>query len=516
MTSTIGEIHETLGGNLPGPPVPAFRVPPFVPPNPNAPPSQQQQQIAQQTQAQAQTQQMLTSLQAQLQETQNALSGHVERIRNLEGLLEEQDRMRSELREVKERMEEARGEWERLREDRERSTIDLTDEDGDSDEKEDLQSEDIDDDNTRTIRLDENDLNDIVDNKDLHSVDGPGRATGDRSVDEDTSKQQDQPASAAFAAAQARLEAENSALAERMEALSTELSAASQLSSSLRTQYIEAAETIRGLESKVTTLEKALQSERVIPKEEETTSQSTDQRALPIEQDSATHKDDILREVESRFIDWKKSFEEAVQRERQGWQEEREQLRSTLSEWEKRSESLKHTQDNAAASASSRRKRRSKASTVGSSSAESSDSQDDSYEEEGFVSPVTEEEAHSPARDDEDQRSGDGIDYPKRPRSRRRRRHPDGNRAHHRTSGLGRASKGHAGNNAAHDDGGSAVTRRRSWIPFGQSLQDKNEEVSVANGTIGKDPTKKAYNKKHDASTVLEVSRDLRLSIFQL
>lgn len=448
-----------------------------------------------------QTQQLLTSLQTQLQETQNALNGHVERIRNLEGLLEEQERMRKELKEVKERMEEARGEWDRLREDREHGQLDLTDEDGD-DEKEDLQEEDVDDDDTRTIRLDEAEAADLFDNKSqkeslsTHSSENKAstRAEESESVHNVNS----------IAVTQARLETENTALSQRMETLSNELSAASQLSSSLKSQYTEAAETIRGLEEKVNTLEKALQSQRSHAEPKPGTPLANGQISSEEEHDGS--RDDILREVESRFTNWKKSFEEAVQKERQGWEEEREQLRITLSEWEKRSESLRQSQSMSVASNGGRRKRRSKASTVGTSSEESSDSQDDGPEDDGFVSPVTEEEAHSPPRDGEASHEEDGLTHIKRPRSRRRNyRSGEAAKAAKRAAARAEAQQAQDANNSpSKETGGSAVRRRQSWIPFSQSFQG-DADGDVASGASG---SKKQQDHGRHAATVMDVSVD--------
>ncbi|KAK9895391.1 hypothetical protein P389DRAFT_92646 [Cystobasidium minutum MCA 4210] len=497
LTNTIGEIHETLGGNLPVPPVPAYRVPPYVPGAANAPPAPPQ--VSQQSQAQ--TQQLLTSLQTQLQETQNALNGHVERIRNLEGLLEEQERMRTELKEVKERMEEARSEWERLREDRSREAIESSEADSDSDEKEDLQDDEVDDDGTRTIRLDEEEAASLT-RGDAHEVPLSIYASGDNN-----NKQEDSATSSLtrdIAATQARLEAENETLSQRMQSLSNELSAAAQLSASLKSQYNEAAETIRGLEMKVNTLEQALQTQRA--------SSDPGERAMPSSIDSVTGgessknggRDDILREVESRFTNWKKSFEEAVQKEREGWEEEREQLRITLSEWEKRSESLRHSQG--VSSSGGRRKRRSKASTVSTSSEESSDSQEDSQEEEGFVSPVTEEEAQSPAQFDDDSSAADGVTQPKRPRS-RRRNYRSGEAAKAAKRAAARAEAAQASDSSkspSKEGGGQSLRRRQSWIPFSQSGSEKTDAANADKRDGGKTSDKKQHQRGREASNVLE------------
>lgn len=414
--------------------------------------------------------------------------------------------MRRELKEVKDRMEEARGEWERLREDREHNHINLTDEDSDSDEKDDLQEDEIDDDGTRTIRLDESEAAELLDHKSenvplsLHS-----------SESKDNTKEMDSASNdeaSRIATTQARLEQENTALSQRMEALSNELSAASQLSSSLKSQYVEAAETIHGLEIKVNSLEKALHSNRSefqAPKQE---SQST-RKSAEVEAEKGSNRDDILREVESRFTSWKRSFEEAVQKERQGWEKEREELRVTLSEWEKRSESLKQNQSGSSMSNGGRRKRRSKASTVGTSSEESSDSGEDSPGEEGFVSPVTEEEAHSPPRDGNESSTAEGAAYPKRPRSRRRNyRSGEAAKAAKRAEAKAASRSVQEGNMSAIQSAGETNLRRRqSWIPFSRSFVG-----NAGGGGEGVDnavDSEKKQQRRREASTVMEVSSSM-------
>lgn len=494
LTSTIGEIHDTLGGNLPAPPVPAYRVPPYIPGAANAPPPQQPAL----QQSQVQTQQLLTSLQTQLQETQNALNGHVERIRNLEGLLDEQERMRTELKEVKERMEEARVEWDRLREDHDQGRIALTQHDGDSDEKDNPHEEELDNE-TRTIRLDGNDAAVVSSEKVKEAWESPG--SRDKSDNNGAKPMLNETSS--IAAIQARLEQENSALSQRMEALSNELAAAAQLSSSLKSQYHEAAETIRGLEVKVNTLEKALQSQRSDPGVEKAVLHEAGGVSSPKTAEHNNQRDDILREVESRFTHWKKSFEEAVQKERQGWEEEREQLRMTLSRWEKRSETLQQTQHVSTNASGSRRKRRGKASTVGTSSEETSDSQEETGDGEGSVSPATEEETASTKPDEEASLAAEGV-IPKRPRSRRR------NYRSGEAAKAARRAAAKAGSHIAADgdaspdkkDGGSALRRRQSWIPFSRSFHSAGQGDHLDDSAST--AAKKQQQRKREGATVMD------------
>lgn len=544
LTSAIGEIHETLGGNVPGPPLPAYRVPPYVAPNPNAPPSPQQ--IAQQSQAA--TQQLLQTLQTQLQETQNALHGHVERIRSLEGLLSEQERMKAELAEVKERMEEAKTEWSHLKEGNsvkassnglprdafnEALNNDDDDDEGDDDEKDGFEDAD-EETETRTIRLDDG-LDDLTTSDPVpgepgrgdshpaagakrHTASGAAAAAGAGAV-----------GAAALAASQARLEAENAALAKRMEDLSNELSVASQLSSSLKSQYVQAAETIRSLEEKVSSMEQELHQQKSIeskgmndatgaprPTQQATTqTPETKINGPPGPVPTVLPKpEDIIKEVENRFTDWKKSFEAAAKKDREDWEAERERLRVAVQEWERKSTLLEEASLSQRAASSSainpRRKRRSKASTVGSSSEETSESDEaddvSSKTDEGFASPVT-DDSHSPPstrKVDEGQAeeaNGDVLkSLPKRPRSRRRRRGQD--RAPPLSPSAGSTlgaelDAAHSSARSTLEEGGSPLLRRRSWIPFSSNPDGTQGPAGVAGMPSSPSPTSPQSTSPH-------------------
>lgn len=463
MQNSIGDIHESLGGNLPGPPMPAYRVPPFVPPNPNAPLSPQQ--AAQQSQQQ--TQQILTTLQGQLHETQTALNGQVERIRVLEGRLSEQDRIKTEFKELVVRMEDARQDWERLKDSQQLS---VPEDDVDSDKEE---LDELDGDETRTIRLD-GDLNGLL-TKD--AADDEPHARVDTGL---SSRGEITDAIDNLTTVQMKLAAENTDLSIQVHSLSNDLSAAAQLSTTLKIQYSQAAGTIRDLEEKVRRLETALQQqERRLATAAEPTA-AIERSAPAVESNS---KDAILREVENRFTDWKKSFEDAVKREREGWQEERERLRVTVQEWERKS-SLFEQQ----AASMTRRKRRAKASTTGSVSEHSTSDSDSDELDEGLISPIT-DDSSIPASISQ---AGSVMlnEMPaKRPRSRRRRRAPGGASKSQRkksTSSHERSGESHSSASLEPDsvEGGSPPQRRRSWIPFAQNLSDLGKPTSATRDAI--------------------------------
>ena len=408
--------------------------------------------------------------------------------------------MKVELKEVREKMEEAKGAWDHLKDSREVNNSDSRDDGSDKDE-----SDEFEIDNMKTIRLDDG-LGDITDDDTLP-------LHGDNNQYDDGENLRDgSPSStdsrSALSATQAKFQAENAALSQRMETLTNELSAAAQLSSSLKSQYVQAAETIHGLEEKFITLEKARNQQRGA------SSPSLDSSDI-WNVAPTSGKDEIMRELESRFTDWKKNFEDSVRREREGWEEERECLRIAVQELERRS--LLSQQQNAASSGSSsgRKKRRSKASTISTSSedGETSEGSEEGSLEGGFVSPVTDDSASpgSSSKGTEDATSS--MSVPKRPRSRRRRRAPDGGFPARSTESSSPSEASRKGKKTALSPGshdgegeGSELRRRRSWIPF------SNTSNSHTHSTIFGQETPRGNGFPHSAkngATVFEVSRSL-------
>lgn len=88
----MADIHDTLGGNVPPPPPPAFH-------------HTTRQGITLLGKANGADLQGLALLQAQLSDTQASLAGHVDKLRNLEGLAVEHDAIRSELDDLRSRFE---------------------------------------------------------------------------------------------------------------------------------------------------------------------------------------------------------------------------------------------------------------------------------------------------------------------------------------------------------------------------------------------------------------------------
>jgi hypothetical protein len=445
-------------------------------------------------------------------------------------------------------MEEARQEWEELKESKERalhhqddhSPNAMAEELDDDEEKEDLDlAGDAEADNTRTIRLVDG-LDDLAQGDDAARAPGSGGAetgTDARVVHEATEKH----SLSALSEVQQRLEAENTALSQRMETLSSELSTASELSTSLKTQYVQAADTIRLLEEKVRTLEEALQKQSVETREAAsaasaataaaTASAASAAAAAAVSQTQSTGptapasgptpaqvevtlsagKAEIMREVQTRFTDWQKSFEEAVKQERATWEEERERLRISVQEWERRSTALEKQaaaiDASASGSGSSRRKRRSKASTVGTSSEEETSESDSAGTGEGFASPVTDDSTIRsvdlpPIAEEEVTGVTKSRSSSRRAKGKRGRKTRESTKGSSGTPGRPQTSNQPAPQSAGVIEGGSAPERRRSWIPFSMS----SDEAPSVTGTGGRHPLSRSKDGK-GGRTVFEVSK---------
>ncbi|KWU44368.1 hypothetical protein RHOSPDRAFT_3221, partial [Rhodotorula sp. JG-1b] len=282
VNSTLTIVHDTFSGG------PAPSLPPGAgiprgfsnPRNGGQHTQQQQQQQLQQQQAAANEAhaQSIAALQAQLNETQSSLQGHVGKIRELEGLLAEHDTIKREVGGLRAQIELAQESMSALMRDRERQQ--------------------------------------------QHQGYGRGAPTSSpppastpalvMSTDGDDAEQGTSNADA-LAASNKRerlLEEQNGKLVARLEALSLELSEATQLGAALRTRHAEASETIKLLEQRIVALERAV-----------------DQRVAEAE-------GKVLEKVEQTWTGWRERFEQSWKEERLSWEGEREALRKLVKEWE--------------------------------------------------------------------------------------------------------------------------------------------------------------------------------------
>ncbi|GAA5989974.1 hypothetical protein JCM10908_002403 [Rhodotorula pacifica] len=365
VNSTLTQVHDTFSGG-PAPSLPPGAGIPrgFSNPRSGGNNNGQQSHAAQQQQQQAAANeahaQSIAALQAQLNETQSSLQGHVGKIRELEGLLAEHDTIKREVGSLRAQMEEAQESMSAIMRERERgshhhqvatTTRGVTngresplakmleaEEEDDEDlggEHEDLGDDDDEDDKDNEDDADaDDDTRSIASVETVTSVPPLRNGTADKhrqqqhrgsaplDVDEDDAPNSTPPpastpaqggSTASGASNRERLlEEQNSKLVARLEALSLELSEATQLGAALRTQHAEASETIKLLEKRIEALE------------------------LAVDQRVAEAEGKILQQAEARWVGWRERFEQSWKEERLSWEGEREALRRLVKEWEER------------------------------------------------------------------------------------------------------------------------------------------------------------------------------------
>ncbi|GJN94006.1 hypothetical protein Rhopal_007069-T1 [Rhodotorula paludigena] len=302
VNSTLNIVHDTLGGGAP-PTLPAHL-------RPSAGSMGATSRAASDAHAQS-----IAALQQQLSETQQSLAGHVEKIRDLEGLLAEHETIRREVGTLREQMEEARESMsgllrERERDERQRRGVSTTN--GRESplaallEREDDEEDDGDD--AASIAS----VDTVVNGK--HKAREEAREPDDdepvAALRETTSTPPpEKPASTTAQDERERLlHEQNAKLVARLEALTVSLDEATQLGAQLRTQHAQASETIKALEERVHSLEEAV-----------------DRRVAEAE-----------GRVEQRWETWRAQWEKSWRSEREGWEQERDKLRELVRDWEER------------------------------------------------------------------------------------------------------------------------------------------------------------------------------------
>ncbi|BGP58151.1 hypothetical protein JCM8202_002550 [Rhodotorula sphaerocarpa] len=368
VNSTLGQVHDTFSGG-PAPPLPpGAGIPRGFSASRAGANAQQQQQQQQQHEAHAQS---IAALQAQLNETQTSLQGHVGKIRELEGLLAEHDTIKREVGSLRAQMEEAQSSMSAIIRERDRSLaaasssgaspkrgagagattngresplarmLEADEEEEDDDEDGDYLkgSDDSDGEDEAADEDDDADAQSVASVETVTSASKRDRTNGTEAraplapldADEDsanapTSSPPPPPPSATPAMVDASsaallasssererlLEEQNSKLVARLEALSLELNEATQLGAALRSQHAEASQTIKALEDRVLALEQAVDA-RV-----------------------AAAEGKVLQQAEERWTLWRDRFEQSWKEERLSWEGEREALRRLVKDWEER------------------------------------------------------------------------------------------------------------------------------------------------------------------------------------
>ncbi|KAJ1022324.1 hypothetical protein NDA13_005235 [Ustilago tritici] len=361
LTTTMHDIHETLGGSAP--PLSSAPYPHLVPLLPGAVNAQQQQQHGQQHAKDAENQAAtneshsatISALQAQLSETQSSLAAHVDKICSLESILSEHDSIKREVSSIKMQMEEEKREMEAAAmSSGSRSSINgFGTIRGAPSFNRSLEHDDFDDDaNVASVET-------VTQNNDQDSF-GPGASSGadhlgprappdmpSHLVSEDAAdvgsirapevseassanlaKSDSHSRDLAPAAAltwqglgkhgeerDVELRAQNEALSARLEQLASQLEQALALSRGLQAQHAQVNDTVKTLEERVHTLEKQVEQKAATAPPEEATAA-------------------LLKGIEGRWTEFRSDFEESWRKEREGMQTEREELCQVVRVWD--------------------------------------------------------------------------------------------------------------------------------------------------------------------------------------
>lgn len=384
LTGAMNDIHETLGGNLvriQSPylltyvPHPISRQPPSLPPYPQSlPPAVPPQARQNESTAPAQASRSpdssmaLTELQSQLQETQTSLASHVEKIRSLEGMLAEHDAIKREVSTMRELMEERKREMELLRI-HTQSPTNLRRQRSHMDDHSDEYSSD--DDDARSIstivpheleRVEEEDEEQLAAEEEEEEErrrrrdevrprtpepTGMGMSEDDDEHDAVSSRPRTASASSHLRPKSPSTSTIPDELTQRLNALTSQLESALELSRTLQQQHSTAQSTISQLESKVASLESLVQNTQQQVHAQEETQQQLLQAAeasraaavTRVDSPVQTSEDERVGERESitEILDqWKKNVEGRWSGVQEEWNEERERLRRAREEWEAR------------------------------------------------------------------------------------------------------------------------------------------------------------------------------------
>lgn len=244
----------------------------------------------------------IAALQAQLSSTQSILVSHKDRIRALETLLSEQEAIKDEVLGIRQQLEESKREYEGL-----------------LSQSRDYVNGQVHGEGKGELALEQVKASSPSDT-DSTGVEYEGDITDGIMDDfEDArSSRSDQRAQAPAADAatahlrQEELVAQNTELSLRLDALSSELERALELSRSLQSQHAEATSTVKALEERVQSLEKDM-ARRV------------------------TEASEAGKAAEDKWEAWKSRFEQDWRKEKEGWDLERERLRGVVREWEEAS-----------------------------------------------------------------------------------------------------------------------------------------------------------------------------------
>ena len=371
LTTTMHDIHETLGGSAP--PLSSAPYPHLVPPLPGTANAQQQQQQQQQEQQRAKDAEnqaaateahsaTISALQTQLSETQSSLAAHVEKIRSLESILAEHDSIKREVSTIKMQMEEAKRELDAVASSSGSSFrhgvngfgtirgapglnhalehVDFDDGASVASVETITQNNDDDDESGHVgprappdmpAHLVSEDAADLAASRAPEVTAAPASASTPAQAAEHEAKPgldaAETPAALTHQALakqnderDAELRAQNEALSARLEELASQLEQALALSRGLQDQHAQVTDTVKTLEERVHTLEKEVEQKAAaapsaVDASEETTAA-------------------LLKGFEGRWTEFRSDFEESWRKEREGMQTERDELRQVVRAWD--------------------------------------------------------------------------------------------------------------------------------------------------------------------------------------
>ncbi|TXT05583.1 uncharacterized protein COLE_06903 [Cutaneotrichosporon oleaginosum] len=258
LAGSMSEVQDTLGGGLP--PNQNGVAGQYIPAQFRNPSAEAQAALAGPHGSSAAA---FIALQSQMNDTQSSVATHLERIRQLEGQIQHQDALQLEIASVRKQMDDSRREMEQL------LAASRASQNG-------SHYDDDDDDDARSVATVTPD-----DDVEEHRASRPNGSA---------SKGQDD-------------------LASRIQALTTEMSDALQLSKTLQAQHGEAMAAVKQLT----------------------------QRVGILESDIADRVSAATVQAEERWAAWRSQFEEKWKKERESWESERERLRGVVREWEEAS-----------------------------------------------------------------------------------------------------------------------------------------------------------------------------------
>jgi predicted nucleic acid-binding Zn-ribbon protein len=302
----------------------------------------------------------LGELQSQLHDTQSSLASHIDKIRALEGVLDEHEAMKREVNSLRELMEERKREVELLR--LQGSSGLRHHEDQQHDDQRDAEDLEIDDDDARSIRTILPHELERVDEEDEDQLAAEEEEEEDRRRRREelgrprtpeptcmglTEEDYEIPhTSSIMSTADQRfpspplhsrdVDSRDSSvideLTRRLSSLSDRLESALELSTNLQAQHAAAQSTISALESKVSALELLVQTTRG-----QVQAQMSAQEAAAREIAAQLPSQKQVQERESltqMLNEWKKSVEGQWSTVKEEWTQERERLSKAREEWE--------------------------------------------------------------------------------------------------------------------------------------------------------------------------------------